>query len=267
MKTNRLEAIRHHLYSNGETSIQALAEGIGASLATVRRDLQILEEQGVIERSHGGARISSGVDIEVAFGVRENQHLREKRAIAAAAYDLLTPNSAVFLDAGTTVLQLANLLRVNPIPMTVVTNGLIVAQRLMNVPKLRVSLIGGQLRSENASLVGPAAELALDRLWLDQLFLGAGAIGDDQKIYSLDSAEASINEHMIERAASTIVLADASKFGRRSTFLVAEIDSRMRVISDSSLPEEEQSKLRKASINLMTVESMATDSNLRAIGS
>jgi DeoR/GlpR family transcriptional regulator of sugar metabolism len=172
----------------------------------------------------------------------------------------------VFLDAGTTVLQLAHLLRVNPIPMTVVTNGLIVAQRLMNVPKLRVSLIGGQLRNENASLVGPAAELALDRLWLDQLFLGAGAIGDDHKIYSLDSAEASINEHMIGRSASTIVLADASKFGRRSTFLVAELDSRMSVISDSSLPEEEQSELRRAGVKLTTVESMGADSKLRTSG-
>jgi len=267
MKTNRLDAIRHHLYSNGETSIQALAEGVGASLATIRRDLQILEEQGVIERSHGGARISKGLDTEVAFEVRENQHLREKRAIAAAAYDLLTPNSAVFLDAGTTVLQLAHLLRVNPIPLTVVTNGLVVAHRLMNVPKVRVSLIGGQLRNENASMVGPAAELALDRLWLDQLFLGAGAIGDDHKIYSMDSAEASINEHMIERAANTIVLADASKFSRRSTFLVAELNSRMRVISDSSLPAEEQSRLRKAGINLITVDSTGTDAGDRASGS
>ena len=131
----------------------------------------------------------------------------------------------------------------------------------------RLPLIGGQLRNENASLVGPAAELALDRLWLDQLFLGAGAIGDDHKIYSLDSAEASINEHMIGRAASTIVLADASKFGRRSTFLVAELTSRMHVISDSSLAEKEQSGLRKASIDLTTVESMEIDFNVRASGS
>jgi DeoR/GlpR family transcriptional regulator of sugar metabolism len=104
-------------------------------------------------------------------------------------------------------------------------------------------------------------------LWLDQLFLGAGAIGDDHKIYSLDSAEASINERMIERAASTIVLADASKFGRRSTFLVAELNSRMCVISDSSLAEKEQSELRKAGINLMTVECMGADTNGRTSGS
>ena len=75
MKINRLEAIRHHLYTSGETSIQALAEAIGASLATVRRDLQILEQQGVISRTHGTARIANGVDIEVAFEVRENQHI------------------------------------------------------------------------------------------------------------------------------------------------------------------------------------------------
>jgi DeoR/GlpR family transcriptional regulator of sugar metabolism len=259
MKINRLEAIRHHLYTSGETSIQALAEAIGASLATVRRDLQILEQQGVISRTHGTARIASGVDIEVAFEVRENQRLFEKRAIAGAAYGLLVPNSAIFLDAGTTVLQLAHLLRVNPMPLTVVTNGLSVAQQLMNVPKLRISLIGGQLRNENASLVGPAAEFALDRLWLDQLFLGAGAIGDDNKIYSMDSAEASINAHMIERSASTIVLADASKFGRRSTFLVSDLTNRMTVISDTSMSDVQQSRLSKAGVNLITVEGRGED--------
>jgi DeoR/GlpR family transcriptional regulator of sugar metabolism len=145
--------------------------------------------------------------------------------------------------------------------LTVVTNGLSVAQQLMNVPKLRISLLGGQLRNENASLVGPAAEFALDRLWLDQLFLGAGAIGDDNKIYSMDSAEASINAHMIERSASTIVLADASKFGRRSTFLVSDLTNRMTVISDTSMSDVQQSRLRKAGVNLITVEGRGEDAS------
>ena len=103
----------------------------------------------------------------------------------------------MFLDAGTTVLQLARLIRINPLPLRIFTNGLAVAQEFLNVPDLEVAILGGQLRSENASLVGPQAEAMLESLWFDQLFLGASAIGPDGAIYSVDSAEASFNKCML----------------------------------------------------------------------
>jgi hypothetical protein len=137
----------------------------------------------------------------VAFHERAKQKLAAKRALAAAAYALLAPHSTIFLDAGTTVLQLARLIRVNPLPLRVFTNGLLIAQEFLNVPNLQVSVLGGQLRSENASFVGPQAEAALNDLWFDRLFLGAGCIGPDGAIYSADSAEASLNRHMLPRAA------------------------------------------------------------------
>ncbi len=257
MKNDRLEAIRHHLYAHGTCSIQELADAIGASLATVRRDLQVLEGEGVISRTHGSARIAGSADVEVAFEVREKQNLAAKRAIAAAAYELLQPHGSVFLDAGTTVLQLARLLRMSPLPLAIFTNGLLVAKELMNVPKLRVTLIGGQLRNENASMVGPSAEAALDRLWFDQLFLGASAIGDDGCVYSLDAAEASLNERMLARSARTMVLADAGKFGRRATFLVSELAPPTGVIVDDELAPQRQARLRDAGIDLIVVGNMA----------
>ncbi|UDL93394.1 DeoR/GlpR family DNA-binding transcription regulator [Lichenihabitans sp. PAMC28606] len=251
MKPDRLEALRHHLYAQGTCSIEELASATGASVATIRRDLTTLEQQGIVSRTHGGARIAAGAQIEVAFSVRERQQLAEKRAIAAKAYDLIRPQSSVFLDAGTTVLQLARRLRVSPMPLTIFTNGLMVAQELMNVPQLRVTLLGGQLRSENASLVGPAAEAMLDRLWFDQLFLGASAIGDDGGIYSVDASEASLNDRMMERSAAVTVLADASKFGRRTTYLVAMLAPPMRVISDKQLAAARQRRLREAGVDLV----------------
>ncbi len=204
MKVGRLDAIRSHLYANGPSTIQAIADAVGASLATIRRDLQVLEDEGAIDRVHGGARIAEGSSVEVAFQERANQNLAAKRALAAACYATLEPHGSVFLDAGTTVLQLARLMRVNPLPLRVFTNGLAVAQELLNVPRLQVVLLGGQLRSENASVVGPQAEAMLDGLWFDQLFLGAGAIGDDGVVYSIDAAEASLNARMLGRAASPL---------------------------------------------------------------
>ncbi len=254
MQFDRLDAIRHHLYVQGATSIQALADAIGASVATVRRDLQVLEQQGAVSRTHGGARIARGAEAEIAFEAREKHNLAAKRAIAAAAFETIEPHSAVFLDAGTTVLQLVRRLRVSPMPLTVMTNGLAVAQELMTVPKVRVTLLGGQLRVENACLVGPAAEAALDRLWVDHLFLGASAIGDDRRIYSVDAAEASLNALMRTRAAVVTVLADASKFGRRTTHAVLDLEAPLRLITDAALSAERQAALRKAGVTLTAVE-------------
>jgi DeoR family fructose operon transcriptional repressor len=162
------------------------------------------------------------------------RNLAAKRAIAAAAYELLVPHASVFLDAGTTVLLLARLIRVNPLPLRIFTNGLAVAQEFLNVPSLEVSLLGGQLRSENASMVGPQAEAMLETLWFDQLFLGASAIGPDGAIYSVDSAEANLNKRMLTRAGQRFVLADSSKFGTMATYRVGPL-SDSRVVTDASL--------------------------------
>ncbi|WP_420963463.1 DeoR/GlpR family DNA-binding transcription regulator [Brucella sp. IR073] len=237
VKAERLDAIRSHLYANGFSTIQALADALGASLATVRRDLQILEQQGAIDRVHGGARIAEGSSVELAFQEREKRHLAAKRAIATAAYDLLAPRTAIFLDAGTTVLQLARLIRINPMPLRIFTNGITVAQEFLNIPNLEVVLLGGQLRSENASIVGPQAETMLETIWFDQLFLGASAISLDGAIYSVDSAEASLNRCMLTRSAHRFVLADSSKFGTMATYKVAPL-STARVITDAGLSQE-----------------------------
>src|SRR5438105_2415914 len=86
MQVERLDAIRSHLYANGVSTIQSLADAVGASLATIRRDLQVLEHEGAIDRVHGGARIAEGSTVEVAFQERANHNLAAKRALAAAAY-------------------------------------------------------------------------------------------------------------------------------------------------------------------------------------
>ncbi len=254
MKVGRIDAIRSHLYANGPSTIQAIADAVGASLATIRRDLQILEDEGAIDRVHGGARIAEGSSVEVAFQERVNHNLAAKRALAGACYAALKPHGSAFLDAGTTVLQLAKLLRVNPIPLRVFTNGLAVAQELINVPKLQVVMLGGQLRSENASLVGPQAEAMLEGLWFDQLFLGASAIGEDGAIYSIDAAEASLNARMLRRSAERFVVTDSSKFGMMSTYKVAPLSGADTVVTDSGLAPAWRSRLGEFGVRPLVVD-------------
>src|SRR4051812_22957339 len=253
IKVERLDAIRSYLYTRGFSDIQSLAESVGASPATIRRDLAVLEREGAIDRVHGGARIAEGSSVEVAFQERAKRNLVAKRAIAAAAYELLTPHATVFLDAGTTVLQLSRLIRIHPLPLRIFTNGLAVAQEFLNVPDLEVSVLGGKLRSENASFVGPQAEAMLDTLWFDQLFLGASAIAPDGAIYSVDSAEASLNKCMMARAAQCFVLADSSKFSTMATYRVAPVAT-ARVVTDSNLPAEWRRRLAELKVDATIVE-------------
>lgn len=235
VKDDRSTLIRQYLFAQGYSAVQDIADAVGASLATVRRDLLELESEGVIERTHGGARIAERVGVELAFEVRESHQIGQKRAIGDAAYDRLMPGSSVFLDAGTTVLQLARRIRLDPIALTVFTNCLPVAQTLMNVTAVKVVLLGGALRAENASMVGALAEEMLEHLWFSQLFLGAGAIASDGTISSLDEQEARLNSRMMARAEQVYLLADATKFGQRLTYRVGQLRAGMAVISDPGL--------------------------------
>jgi DeoR/GlpR family transcriptional regulator of sugar metabolism len=235
MKIDRATAIRQHLFAKGYSSISEIAEAVGASEPTVRRDLVVLEAEGAIIRTHGGAQIAEASGAEVAFESREQINLPAKRAIGEAAYQMLRPDTAVFLDAGTTVLQLARRLRLNPMPLRLFTNCLPVAQLLMPVAGVSVTLLGGTLRPQNASMVGMLAEDALDKLWFDQLFLGVGAIAPDGAIYSADEQEARINMRMLARTDAPIVLADADKFGRQLTYQVARLVAGTRIITESRL--------------------------------
>jgi DeoR/GlpR family transcriptional regulator of sugar metabolism len=243
MKIDRASAIRQHLYVRGYSSIAEIAQAVGASEPTVRRDLVTLESEGQILRTHGGAQIAAASGIEIGFESREQINLPVKRAIGEAAYRLLRPDTSVFLDAGTTVLQLARRLRLTPLPLRVFTNCLPVAQVLMPVPMISVTLLGGTLRSENASMVGMLAEASLERLWFDQLFLGVGAIADDGSISSADEQEARINALMLTRSAAPVILTDADKFGLRLTYGVARLGAGMQVVTDARLSPDWRARL------------------------
>ena len=235
MTTDRKELIRNHLFVKGQTPVQDLAEIIGASLATIRRDLLEMEQSGSIERLHGSARIAASAKAEVGFEARENSNLLAKRAIAAAASKTITPNSTIFLDAGTTVLQLARRIKLMNMPLTVFTNGVIVAQELAQIPKISVNLLGGRIRPENMSIVGPFAEKMIAELWFDRLFLGASAIANDGWLSSYDADEAKLNSLMVARTQNISVLTEYQKFGTRATYNVFKLSDSANIITDHEI--------------------------------
>lgn len=257
MKPDRFTAIRQLLFARGHMSIAEIAEAVQASEPTVRRDLTLLESEGAIVRTHGGARIAEQMGGEIAFETRESLRLPEKRAISEAAYKLLRPGYSVFMDAGTTVLQLARLLRLRPMSLNVFTNCLPLAQILLHVPEVKVTLIGGAMRAENASVVGALAEETLEKLRFDLAFLGMGAMGDDGAIYTVDPQEARLNALTVERAARSAVLSDSSKFGSYLTHRVRIAGSGLSIITDAGLSQAFRDKLSERGVDLQIVEPLA----------
>lgn len=238
MAQDRSSAIRAFLFEHGQTSVLRLAQVIGTSVATLRRDLTELEQAGSIERLHGAARLANGTLHEVGFRAREAANLAAKRAIALAAFAMIRPDSTLMLDAGTTVLQLARQIRLTGLTVRVFTNSLAVAQELVDLPTVSLCVLGGRVRVENLSITGPLADAMLQGLWFDQLFLGTSAIADDGWITSHDADEARLNAGMMARSAQTMVLADHSKFGQRATFAVQRLTGDERLVTDQPLPAE-----------------------------
>ena len=241
MNSNRSDRIRDHLFAHGSATVEELCAAIDASPATIRRDLLTLEEQGHIRRDHGSARLAEGTGREIAFATRARAHLAEKRAIAEVAYRQISPGQTIFLDAGTTTHQLARRIRLAPLPLTIATNCVPIAEEL-SLPGITVLLIGGRYRPENASLVGLLTERALADLWFDALFMGAGAVAPDLNLYSLDPDEARANALMLTRATRSHILADSSKFGPSLPYRVAPLTPQTHVITDT-LPQDWRDRL------------------------
>ncbi|GBQ12449.1 DeoR/GlpR family DNA-binding transcription regulator [Swaminathania salitolerans] len=249
MQPDRLTRIRHHLYRHGLTGVNDLAKLVDTSVVTMRRDLQKLEELGYIRRTHGGAEIAHAGALEIGFEARETQGLAVKRAIADAAYAALRPHCAIFLDSGTTVLQLALRLSLDPLPLSVFTNSIAIVQALMNTPSIQLSQIAGRVRAENRSVVGPLAERAIEGLWFDQLFLGTSAVQDDASLATQDCEEASMNAAMIRHAGERHLLIDSSKFGRHATYRVAALSELTHVITDEGIIEPWYERLERAGLH------------------
>ncbi|MBB2172157.1 DeoR/GlpR transcriptional regulator [Gluconacetobacter asukensis] len=255
MQPDRLTQIRHYLYLHGITGVNELARVVDTSVVTVRRDLHRLEELGHVRRTHGGAEIVNSGGLEIGFEARESHCLMIKRAIAEAAYASLRPHSSIFLDSGTTVLQLARRLRLGPIPLTVFTNSIAIVQALLDTPQLQLCLLAGRVRNENRSIVGPMAERSIEGLWFDQLFLGASAVQPDGGIATPDCEEASLNAAMVRRAGERLLLIDSSKFGRHATFRVAGLEDLGHLITDDGISGEWLARLEQAGVACTRVRS------------
>ena len=171
----RHQTIINLLEDLGAVTVSDLVKEFKVSEMTIRRDLDILENQGLLRRVHGGAVSRRGRSYEPPFMLRTSENLENKIRISQAAADLIQNGDSITLDVGTTTLEIARHLQ-NKQDLTVITPSLQIANELINHPGIRLILTGGILRIGELSMVGHLAERIFEDFFVDKLFLGAGAV-------------------------------------------------------------------------------------------
>ena len=250
-QSERLSAILEALANDGSVGVVDLATQLDVSAATVRRDLEFLEHQRMLTRTHGGA-VAQGVLYELPLRYKSARHQEEKKRIAAEAASRVADGVAIGLTGGTTTTEVARAV-IDRQRLTVVTNALNIASELAIRPNLKLVVTGGYARPESYELVGPLAEQALAGLNLDVVFLGVDGISPTAGITTHHEVEAHTNLALIERARHVVVVTDSSKIGLVAFAQICPIDRVHEVITDAGADLGLLAELREAGVDVVTV--------------
>jgi DeoR family transcriptional regulator of aga operon len=250
-QAERVGAILEHLSAHGSVSVAELARELAVSPATIRRDLELLDDQRLLTRTHGGA-VAQGVLYELPLRYKTGRHQQEKRRIAAEAATRVADGEAVGLTGGTTTTEVARVL-VERQRLTVVTNALNIASELAIRPNLKLVVTGGLARSESYELVGPLAEQSLAGLNLDTVFMGVDGISFEAGLMTHHEVEAHTNMALMERARRAVVVADSSKIGRPAFARICPIERVHELITDAAADAGALDAIREAGVLVTTV--------------
>lgn len=218
----------------GHVTVLDLCEELNVSSVTIRKDLQFLEDSGLVYRTHGGATRQNPYQTDRPVIEKEKIHEDEKILIARAASRLVMTNDSIIIGSGTTTQFLGREIMPQG-SLTVVTSALNVTLELLKHHNVEVIQLGGSVRRTSSSVIGQYANNILDHFFCSKLFLGVDGIDLDYGISTTNAQEAMLNQKMISVAQQVIVLADSSKFGRKSFGKIVDF-SQIDVIISNDIP-------------------------------
>jgi DeoR family transcriptional regulator of aga operon len=249
----RRRRIRELVGERERITVAELAAMFGISLVTARNDLNALAEIGAVVRTRGGA-LAQRADEDLPIVVKQTLRRAEKIRIAEAAVKLIGEGQTIVLDSGTTTAEIAKQIRGLKLQsINVITNALNIAVLLAGAPHVTLVMLGGVLRPSSYSLGGPQAELALQGLHADILFLGFDGLDPDIGVMTPHLLEARLNSRMLEIARSVVAVGDSSKIGRRSLSVIARIEQIDQIITDAGVPDEMVDALRARGAQVVLV--------------
>ncbi len=248
----RQQAILTSARAAGRVEVAALADTLGVTPETVRRDLTVLERLGVLRRVHGGALPVERLELEPTLATRREHLADEKRRIAARALDELPTEGTVLLDAGSTTQALAERFPTDR-ELTVVTNSVAIAGILHGHPGVELYVLGGRIRPRTGAAVGTWATSALADVGVDVAFLGTNGFSVARGMTTPDQAEAMAKRAMVAAARRAVVLADSSKAELVHFHRFATVADVALLITDRGLDDETTGRLEAAGTDVVRV--------------
>ncbi|RJK94295.1 DeoR/GlpR family DNA-binding transcription regulator [Vallicoccus soli] len=232
----RRQIILDHIAANGAVSVKELARTVGTSEVTVRRDLSLLEAQGLLGRRHGGAVVVGGLSHEATYADKAGLASAEKAAIGAVAAELVSDGDAISVGAGTTTHALAKHL-IRRSDLTVMTNSLLVAYALASARGVDVVVSGGTVRGSIYALVGSGAEQTLASMRTRRLFLSGNGLSPERGLSTPNLHVAGVDRAMVSAAEQVVVLADHTKVGVETMVQTVPVEAITHLVTDARTPE------------------------------
>lgn len=251
-RQERLDLILDKLQQTGYVSVSELSEDLGVSAVTVRTDLDSLEADGQLQRTHGGAVPLHSNEEMLSFSARQRERSDAKEAIGIAAAALVEDGEAIILDASTTSWHMARHL-LNHRDLTVLTNGLHVAIELLRGPGVNVIVPGGAVWREAGAVVGPLAGPAPEGINIAKVFYSGRGFDLDTGLSDPNRDEVLLKQTLLRPGRDLTVMVDASKFGKVAFATITGLDRIHRVITDSEAPAEMLDALRERGIEVIVV--------------
>ena len=243
----RHELILRAVRSAGSATISGLADSLGVSIATVRRDLVLLDEEGLLKRVYGGA--APVADRDEPFDDVAAVRADEKDAIARRCAELVKDGETVLLDIGTTAHRVARQLRGRT--LTVITSSLAVVDELQGEESVQLVLLGGVLRRDYRSLIGFLTEDNLRQVHADRLFLGTSGVRPDGQVMDTTVVEVPVKRAMIAASDHVVLVADVGKFPGTGMSRVCGPQELDTVVTNATADDRTKTALREAGVTVL----------------
>ncbi|WP_165452624.1 DeoR/GlpR family DNA-binding transcription regulator [Paenibacillus thalictri] len=250
LSLERHQFIIDYLKVHKSVDVSFLSAELGVSEVTVRKDLEKLERDKLLVRSHGGAVLNEHLFNEPSFMEKEDQLTEEKSAIASEAAKLIRNGMTVGLSTGTTIGHLTRKIK-DRSGLTIVTNAINVATTFMGSNEHQIFLTGGNIRPSTFALIGETAEKALDSVYCEIAFVGTNGFDSEHGLTTPSMDEARVVRKLMANAKHVVLLVDHSKFNKVAFYRIEHVHQVHTVITDSKAPADELEKLREKGIQVI----------------
>jgi DeoR family transcriptional regulator of aga operon len=246
----RRKHILEHIRKDGFVKVSELADALGVTQTTIRKDLKFLEAQGVLQRAHGSAISPSQQIMDINLSAKKLINFEAKQKIAQKAASLIEADDSILIASGSTITLFAEALKPKG-RLNVVSISVNISAQLGDVPGITVMQVGGILYTNTFSVLGAEASNTIENLFCSKVFFGVDGIDLEYGLTCGTGEEARITKKMMQSSQTKIVLSDSSKIGQRGFARICEVEEIDILITDSGISEEARQRIEKLGIKLI----------------